>query len=712
MTGSRPNFFWPLRLIAVFSLVGPALLFSYATLQNHRAIDEQANERIERALDVLQEHSLKAIQTVERAISEVNEVLRGMSDEEIRASESDLFLRLKRTQQALPQMESIWAFDRDGHPLVSSTILPVPRDLDNSDRSYFRVQAETDAGTYISEVIRARIGTLRFFVVSARRHGEKAGRFEGVIGVTVMPEHFSEFYRKLERGRDSFALLRSDGTILARFPEARLEDLALPNAVSAEIAKNPAAGRFTGVSPIDGVERRIGYRRVPGVPVYVQAGVETAALRSEFLTLVSTQFALGLPAVLAMFALALYALRRAQRFQEETVRREVAEAALKQAQRLEAIGQLTGGVAHDFNNLLMVVSGNVERIKRSVSDSERMSRAFDAIETAVRRGTTLTGQLLSFSRRQTHEARIIDLGERLPAVQDMLRSSLRGDIVVETRLPDAVWPVHVDVSELELALLNLAVNARDAMAVGGQILISAENVTLGEGHPSGLAGDFVAVGVEDTGEGIAPDLLGRVFEPFFTTKDVGKGTGLGLSQVYGFARQAGGTATVVSEPGRGTTVTIYLPRSQESPEAPAGESVAVATPLPLGERRHVLLVEDNSEVAGVARGLLEDLGYQVLDASDVAQALSVWESRRGTIGMLVSDIVMPGGAHGIDLAQTIRRECGPGFPIILTTGYSKHAQQAADDNFLILRKPYGRVELNAAIALAGKSSGASQTCGD
>jgi two-component system, NtrC family, sensor kinase len=313
---SRSSFFWPLRLIVVLSVVAPALLFSYATWENHRAIDEQANERIERALDVLQEHALKAFQTVERSISEINEVLRGLSDEQIRASESDLFLRFKRTQQALPQIESIWAFDRAGRPLVSSTILPVPRDLDNSDRSYFRAQRDADYGTYIGEVVRARVGSLRFFVVSGRRTGEPAGRFNGVIGVTVMPEHFGEFYRKLSRGHDSFTLTRSDGTFLARFPEARLENLAAASVLPEQIQRNPEAGLFTTTSKVDDVERRLGYRKVPGFDVYVTAGIETAALSAAFWTTVLTQFAIGLPAVLAMTGLSLYALHRAQRFQE------------------------------------------------------------------------------------------------------------------------------------------------------------------------------------------------------------------------------------------------------------------------------------------------------------------------------------------------------------------------------------------------------------
>jgi two-component system NtrC family sensor kinase len=694
---SKPTFFWSLRLIAVLSVLAPAVVFSVATWQNRRAIDAQANERIDRALDVLQEHALKALQTVERSISEINEVLRGMSDDKIRAGESDLFLRFKRTQQALPQIESIWAFDRNGHPLVSSTILPVPRQLNNSDRSYFRAQKDTGDGIYVSEVLRGRVGSLWFFVVSGRRQGGQAGQFDGVVAVTVTPEHFAEFYRKLTRGRDTFGMVRSDGALLARFPEARFEGLPAATGLSQAIRNRPESGIYTAVSQIDQAERRVGYRKVPGYLIYVVAGIETGAISREFWMSTLTQFAIGLPAVLGMLLLSLYALRRAQRFQEETARREVAETALKQAQRLEAIGQLTGGVAHDFNNLLMIVYGNVERLKREVNAGNRAKRALEAIETAVQRGTHLTRQLLSFSRRQTHEARILDLKERLPEVREMLQSSLRGDIAVELRIPEGLWQTKVDISEFDLALLNLAVNARDAMSAGGRLTISGRNVHFAEPNALDLHGDFVAVSVEDTGAGIPPDVLGRVFEPFFTTKEVDKGTGLGLSQVYGFAQQAGGTATVASEPGKGTTVTLYLPRSVEQEQERAADDAVDAAYL----RRSglVLLVEDNAEVADVTLDLLEEAGYTSLCATDVASARAILETRKGKIDIVLTDIVMPGGANGLDLARWIRRRDNT-LPVVLATGYSDNAQIAADEGFIILRKPYDAEGLRAALDLA------------
>ncbi len=694
---SRLTFFWPLRLIAVLSLVGPAVFFAYDFWQSRRAIEAQAEERIEYSLDVLQEHALKGLQTVERSISESNEVLRNLSDEQIRAAESDFFLRLKRTQQALPQIEAIWAFDSEGRPLVSSTIMPVPQRLDNSDRSYFAAQRQPAAGTFVSEVIQARVGSLSFFVVSGRRPGIPADRFNGVIAVSVMPEHFSEFYRKLTRGQDAFALIRADGTFLARYPELRFDTGAVPSELAEAIRNHSEAGRVTAMSRIDNIRRRIGYRKVPGFPVYVSSAIETAAIAGEFRDSVIRKLAIGLPVALAIFALALYALRRAEGFREEVLRREAVEVALKQAQRLEAIGQLTGGVAHDFNNLLMVVAGNAGRLKKYLPADERAQRAAEAIEIAVRRGADLTRQLLSFSRRQTHEARVIDLKERLPAIQSMLQSSLRGDIMVDIAVAPNIWHTKVDISEFELALLNLAVNARDAMAAGGRLTLAARNASFTEPNTLGLSGDFVAVSTQDTGIGIPPEMLNRVFEPFFTTKDVGKGTGLGLSQVYGFAQQAGGLAVVVSEVGRGTTVTLYLPRSQEATEP---EGIDTAVQPRLRERVHVLLVEDNPEVAEVTRALLEDLGYIVSPAPDAEAGLKTLQAARERIDIVLTDIVMPGGASGLDLARAVRQQHGDDLPVILATGYSDKAQTAADEGFPILRKPFDSAILHAAITEA------------
>lgn len=706
MSPAKPSLFWPLRLIVVLSLFVPGVLFAYSTWETHRDLDLQAGERIERSLDILQEHTLKAFQTVERAISETNEVVRGLSDRDIRDREADLHLRLNRIQQDLPQIESIWVFDRGGHPLLSSTILPAPRGFDNSDRSYFDALRKGHAGTFVAERVRARVGSLRVFVVSGRREGTQSDTFEGAVAITMRPDHFGEFYRKLARGNDVFTLLRTDGSVLVRYPETSDDRPTTSSTLIAAIRTQPEGGEFTVVSQIDGVERRVGYRQVPGFPVFVAAGLDTDAIAAQFRTAILVRLLVGLPAAFIMFGLALYALRRAERFEQESARREAAEVALKQAQRLEAIGQLTGGVAHDFNNLLMIVSGNAERLRGMVAGEPRTRQALDAIGIAVQHGSDLIRQLLAFSRRQTHEARVVDLTERLPAMQAMLQPSLRSDISISVDVAEETWLVYIDLSEFELALLNLAVNARDAMSEGGRLELSARNVVVHPEDPLRIAGDFVAVAVADTGNGIPSEVLGRVFEPFFTTKEVGKGTGLGLSQVYGFATQAGGTAVVASEPGLGTTVTLYLPRALDEAKVEPQSELTAEAPRERQKQWRVLLVEDNSAVAEVTRGLLEDLGHSVHVAYDVASARKVLINGVEKIDIVLSDIVMPGGASGLDLAREIQRKQGNSIRVILATGYSYQAQAAANEGFTILRKPYDASALRSALADGDGEAGA------
>ena len=363
------------------------------------------------------------------------------------------------------------------------------------------------------------------------------------------------------------------------------------------------------------------------------------------------------------------------------------------AQKMEALGQLTGGIAHDFNNLLMIVSGYAQILQSRLSAAKDV-QAVEAIRAAADRGEKLTRQLLAFSRRQQLMPVVVDLRARIDAVQDMLVPSLRGNIQLICDIEDKIWPVEVDLGELELALVNIAVNARDAMPDGGTITLSARNVVLKSGSAAGaLEGEFVALAVIDTGTGMPPDVLQRVFEPFYTTKPVGKGTGLGLSQVHGFANQSGGAVTISSEPAQGTVVTIYLPRSTNA-AADAGEGTAANVGPVQGT---VLVVEDSRDVAEVTTSLLEQLGYRVVRAENAAEALRHLQQSIG-IDLLFSDIVMPGAINGLGLAQ-ICQERFPDIPVLLTSGFSD-AAQAADGRFDILCKPFELSALRRAIAAA------------
>jgi PAS domain S-box-containing protein len=373
--------------------------------------------------------------------------------------------------------------------------------------------------------------------------------------------------------------------------------------------------------------------------------------------------------------------------------RKRAEEASRRSQRMEAVGQLTGGVAHDFNNLLMVINGAAERLRRTFPD-ERATRPLEMIVTAVKRGQTLTGHLLSFARRQTLETIVIDLAEILPDLAEMLRRSLRGDIEIRTRAQNCPCRARADQGELELAVLNLGVNARDAMPDGGILSLEIRKVVLSGGSEvDGLHGDFLVLELTDTGAGIPPEALPRVFDPFFTTKGVGKGSGLGLSQVYGFAKQSGGTATIRSELGRGTTVSLYLPAT-DAPVEPEHKPAAIDDEA-RSKKGTVLLVEDSNEVAAISAEYFEQLGYGVDHAVNGSDALRKLQGRE-PYTLVFSDILMPGSVAGLELARIVREHHAE-VPILLATGYSDKAQQAVHEGFSVIQKPYDLKSLTKAI---------------
>ena len=374
--------------------------------------------------------------------------------------------------------------------------------------------------------------------------------------------------------------------------------------------------------------------------------------------------------------------------------RERVEATLRQMQRLEAVGQLTSGVAHDFNNLLTVVLGNISFLERDFAAAGidgKTSQRLSYMRSAAERGAKLTDQLLSFSRRQRLEPRSLDLNATVASMRDLLQSTMGGSIQIETSFQDRLWPAMVDPTQLELAILNLAINARDAMEVGGTLQVSTANVTLGEPRypEEPPPGDYVAVRVKDTGTGMSEAVRRKVFEPFFTTKETGKGSGLGLSQVLGFAQQSSGGICLKSSPGQGTCVHIYLPRSAEQAERPNTVFARSNAPA-LANGSKVLLVDDDSAVREVTAAMLRDLGYTVLEAGSGGGAFELLDRER-LIDLVVMDFAMPGmnGAEVARQAQISR----PTLPILFITGFADRAAIAGIDGAQIIGKPFSRDEL-------------------
>jgi signal transduction histidine kinase len=351
---------------------------------------------------------------------------------------------------------------------------------------------------------------------------------------------------------------------------------------------------------------------------------------------------------------------------EQIAEREKAEAALRRAQRLEAVGQLTSGVAHDFNNLLTVVLGNIRQLQKTLIEPA-VTRRLAMMAEAAERGAKLTAQMLAFSRQQKLDSRAVDLNETVERMRDLLQSTMGGSVRIETRLQDGLWPALIDPTQIELVILNLAINARDAMEVGGMVTVQTANVSLGapERAEEPPPGDYVMVCVADNGPGMSEEVLAKAFEPFFTTKPVGKGSGLGLSQVYGLAKQSGGGVRIDNRPGEGASIKVYLPRAGHAPARPAVE--------PRGPRRckraeaMVLLVDDDPAVREVTAQILADLGYSVLEAASGGAALDLFDANT-QIDLVLLDFAMP-GMNGAEVARELRAR-REDVSILFATGFA------------------------------------------
>jgi PAS domain S-box-containing protein len=387
-----------------------------------------------------------------------------------------------------------------------------------------------------------------------------------------------------------------------------------------------------------------------------------------------------------------------QRVEQRTREREQAQDALRQAQKMEAIGQLTGGVAHDFNNLLTVIRGSVDLLRREDLSAEKRRRYVDAIGSTADRAAKLTGQLLAFARRQALTPELFDVGESLREVAGIVGTLSGSRVRVELQLPDEPVLTLTDRGQFDTAIVNMAINARDAMAGEGTLTIRLEPVSempAVRTHEA-VSGDYVAVSITDTGTGIAPDAIERIFEPFFTTKEIGAGTGLGLSQVFGFAKQSGGDVHVASEPGQGATFTLYLPRAEAAPEEASATGEA-AEPIE-GGGLCVLLVEDNEQVGAFATQALRELGYESVLAQNADQALAELETGRERFQIVFSDVVMP-GMSGVELAERIRGRHAD-MPVVLTSGYSHVLAQSGSHGFELLHKPYSVEQLSRVLRKA------------
>jgi two-component system NtrC family sensor kinase len=663
----------------------PLLLFGLAAWRNYDEVLAATRSRVEKGALIVREHSLKVFETHGLVIDDINERLERLewSNPIQVAALHELLLRLAK----LPQIATILIVDREGR-LLDSNRKNGDDPVYYRDRDWFKALKESDLGLYVSQPYPGRMSGLPIFNIAARIHSGDNRGFEGIIAVSVDRAYFENFFRSIspDPGADYFVVLaREDGRVLARYPGETLPELPDNGQPEASL-KQDEDGTYMTRSAVDGIDRIYSYYRIGNQPVFVTFGITLgSALQAWRHNLIAYGVVAGL-AALALLALSRMAIREAarertastkwqetaQRLELEIEHRARAELALVQAQKMEAIGQLTGGIAHDFNNMLTAVIGNLEMILRRVAGGgdEKLQRWAELGLMAAERAAGLTQRLLVFARRQSLESKAVDVNDLVAGMIELLRTTAGEAIAISIKTGAGLWRALADPHQLESALLNLAINARDAMPNGGLLTIETANsdqpLARLAGEDELPAGPFVTISVTDDGEGMTQDVLDRVFEPFFTTKPVGTGTGLGLPQVYGFVRQSGGHVTISSEPGLGTCVKLYLPCAGE--DAMLAETPApVVKPAAPGGPQRILVVEDNSDVREFTTDILHQLGHTIVAAEDGPKALQLLDGDPA-ITLLFTDVGLP-GMNGRELAAEVQRR-RPDVKILFTTGYA------------------------------------------
>ncbi|MBL0418789.1 response regulator [Ramlibacter sp. AW1] len=685
-----------LRLLLVLAVLVPLLLLAAFSVYRYAQLEAEAEVRLKRTLSIAHEHALRILATNRTLLEHVRDLApRGTALDPQRRDE--LNAQLAQLARGQPQVQSIRIEDPNGAVLAASDGLEPRPGADGVGRGLTPEPQLMHGRVHLSDLLRDGPDGERLFEISLGRF-TKNGDFAGVVETRTPPSFFTSFHATLaaEEPGVAITLFRADGLVYSRWPP--LPDAPERMSPRGEVLSRVLAGETSGVvrniSSLDQQRRIILFQQLGDFPAYIGVGREFGALKMDLLREVGLLAAFGAVPVLGIVLAAWVAMQRtrqalaaaAELRHESEVRRQVEEA-LFQSQKMEALGRLTGGVAHDFNNALMVIGGNLHLLHRTVPEGAR--RYLDAIGRAVQSSAQLTRQLLAFSRRQALAPENVRLQERLPELEDLLVPTLGAQVQLSIDVDPATPPIHVDASELELALINLAVNARDAMDDGGSFILRAGPTPA----PAGADGEWVLVEAVDSGQGMDPAVAARAFDPFFTTKPAGKGTGLGLSQVYGLCERAGGRAELRSAPGRGTRVRLLFPASREAdPPAPPVPADASA-PLKLS----VLLVEDNLEVAQVIRPVLESHGCTVMHVPTGALALKVLEVDAGRFDLLLTDVVMPGGVDGATLASTVQIRY-PRLQILLMTGYAEQIAAIDALGFKVLAKPFTPQVLTEALA--------------
>jgi len=660
------------------AFAGLAAVVALAGWYDRSVTSHAAEDHVELTIGLMREHALNVFRTQELVHEQIRLRAAGLDWEDISRSQG-LASFLRETRDRMSQISSIWLADPAGHVRASSG-LPYPSSMTLGNRDDFRTHRGGDHGMLVGE---QHLGT---FGLSWRK-SSPTGEFDGVIGIEVGVEYFENFFRGLDTtGHQRAVLVRADGTVLAASPGTG-EPRRFP--ATSKLMQSIGSGVQNdkwNVMP-DGITHFFRWRQLDPFPVYVAYAIDQEIALRFWYWRVAFYAVLGAGVWAALCLISHLASRRA-----------AAEAALQQARRMEAIGQLASGVAHDFNNVLTAVIGNVDRIALDPRTTRQVRRFADAALRAAHRGSSLTAQLLAFARQQPLYPKAVRVDELLDTTLPLIKDAVGEAINVSSKWDSDLAAIRIDPGQFEAALLNLALNARDSMPDGGTLRIEARKITVEKGDAERRAippGDYVVVEISDTGLGMESDTVQRAFEPFFTTKGVGKGTGLGLSMVYGFAAQSGGTAEIESQVGTGTTVKLYFPCSEQ---AIALEPLPTTTHPPMSRNASILVVEDQDEVRQLLSDSLEEFGHEVRTVGTAEEAIELLE-QDNRIEVLVTDISLPGRMTGLDLVRRAR-ELMPDLKILTISGNASEASIKAPylDRLAFLPKPFRLSDLNKAVA--------------
>jgi signal transduction histidine kinase/CheY-like chemotaxis protein len=677
--------------LMAMSVLVPIIGIGLVIWQDRGAVLSAAERHVEQSVDILHEHTLKVFEIHDLILDKVAMRTDGLDWATITGSPATAEF-LAGTIAHIGHVSSIWLIDADGRVRVSSDPSQHIAGLTVEDREYFRAERDVGGTTFVSKPYMGRLSHKPLFGV-ARRRSTDGGAFDGIIRISVPIEYFEHLFVSVEPDeRHRIVLVRADGEVLASDPPPPGEVVRFPE--SSLLMQAIAGGDRSHswqVSPMDGREHLFSWRKLGRYPLYVAYAIDKEVALRPWYRHVRLYGAVGLGAAVALFLVSWLALRYTRREQDlvhlatqEADGRLRAEASLQQVRKLEAIGQLTGGVAHDFNNLLTTILGNAERAQR-LTQRDKQLQCLRSIEHAASSGARLVHHLLAFARKQHLDPQPTDLNDTVHQLAEMLESTIGARICITTELEPALWLASADASQIETAILNIVLNARDAMSSGGRLTITTVNVSAADPRspPEIEPRDYVMVAVSDNGIGMTDDIRARVFEPFFTTKEIGKGSGLGLSQVYGMARQSGGTVTIESTPDQGTTVRLYVPRAApqcavraERPPQAADQRMSVGAT--------VLVVDDDFQVRNFVADSLAESGYRTLEAPDGHAALHILDGE--AVDLAVIDLAMP-GMDGRELARCARQR-RKDLPILFMTAYVEAGLIDALEDEPLLMKPF------------------------